>query len=66
MTTFILRAVSDHENPAEQSSINFHYHPIDPHDMEAHVDYFRQFLHAAGVPEESLARLFLNHPDDHK
>lgn len=66
MTTFILRAVSDHSDPEQQTSINFHYHPTDPLNIEVHVDHFRQFMHAVGVPEAAISRLFLNALDDHK
>lgn len=66
MTTFVLRAISDHPDPTQQTTVNFHYHLPNPHDLASHLDYFRRFLHAAGVPEEATTRLFLNPLDDLK
>jgi hypothetical protein len=34
--------------------------------MAEHLDRFRSFLHAAGVPESDAARLVLVIPDDGK
>jgi hypothetical protein len=67
MTTFILRAVLDEDpNPTQHRTVNYHYHLIDPNNMAEHLDRFRSFLHAAGVPESDAARLVLVTPDDGK
>jgi hypothetical protein len=67
MTTFILRAVlDDTKDPSQHRTINYHYHLIDPSNMAEHLDRFRSFLHAAGVPESETDRLTLVVPDDGK
>jgi hypothetical protein len=66
MTTFILRAEFDHAPNTTPRTVNFHYHPADPNDMVSHLDHFREFLRAAGVPGPHIDRLFLNPPDDLK
>jgi hypothetical protein len=67
MTTFILRAVlDDTKDPQQHRTVNYHYHLIDPNNMAEHLDRFRSFLHAAGVPESDAARLVLVTPDDGK